>query len=236
MDRQPSFWAKVARGEWEPHTMGGIIEEVGPGTLFLDVGAWVGATAMLAAARGGQVVALEPDPAAHEQLLANVSANPGLAPRIQVIPRALSRGAGPVRMGYRRQAGDSMSSVLLGNGKGSWTAMGVTVDEIEALLPPCAPLLVKMDIEGAEYDVVGEIVRLGRGRPLTIMLSLHPALLMQARGEHALLRATLDMKATFAGFVAERAQVGRWFPMPCFDPLGGLLEASEWRLRNRGRS
>jgi hypothetical protein len=40
MDRQPSFWAKVARGEWEPHTMGGIIEEVGPGTLFLDVGAW----------------------------------------------------------------------------------------------------------------------------------------------------------------------------------------------------
>jgi hypothetical protein len=139
-------------------------------------------------------------------------------------------------MGYRRQAGDSMSSVLLGNGKGSWTAMGVTVDEIEALLPPCAPLLVKMDIEGAEYDVVGEIVRLGRGRPLTIMLSLHPALLMQARGEDALLRATLDMKATFAGFVAERAQVGRWFPMPCFDPLGGLLEASEWRLRNRGRS
>ena len=46
--------------------------------------------------------------ARRDELAANLDANPDLAARVTVVPRALSRGTGPVRMGSRRRpVGDS---------------------------------------------------------------------------------------------------------------------------------
>ncbi len=228
---QDGFWTKVGRGEWEPQTLAAIRTEACLGTVFLDVGAWIGVTALLAASCGAQVVALEPDPTARAQLLANLALNPALADRIRVVDRALASTAAPVAMGPGRKAGDSMSSALHGDRPGAWTAAAITVLELDALLPPGAPLLVKVDIEGGEYEVAPALAALAHRRFATVLLSLHPGLLAQARGEDACRAATQALAEAFSGFSAERAVAGAWRSAERFDPAAAGLALSEWRLR-----
>ena len=71
-DDQPTFWNKVEAGLWEPETLALIDQQITPGTTFLDLGAWVGPTALYAAARGARVIALEADPVALAQLRAKL--------------------------------------------------------------------------------------------------------------------------------------------------------------------
>src|SRR5687768_12227840 len=112
-DEQPSFWAKVEAGDWEPATLAFIDEQVDEATTFLDCGAWVGPSSLYAAFRARRVVAVEADPAALDQLRRNLAVNPALTEKIEVVPRALATAPGLVTMGARRKPGDSMSSVLL---------------------------------------------------------------------------------------------------------------------------
>jgi FkbM family methyltransferase len=228
---QDGFWARAGRGEWEPQTLAAIRAEAGPGTAFLDVGAWIGATALLAASCGARVVALEPDPAARAQLLANLALNPALSARIHVVERALAPTAAPVAMGPGRKAGDSMSSALYGAGPGAWTAQAITAAELDRLLPPGGPLLMKVDIEGGEYAVAADLAALARVRGGTVLLSLHPGLLARARGEDAYRDATHAVARAFSGFSAARANAGAWHPVARFDPGAEELAFSEWRLR-----
>src|SRR5215207_5157387 len=87
-DRQLTFWDAVEKGQWEPLTLATVRAYCRPGVVFVDCGAWVGPTALVAAGAGAQVFAIEADPAALEQLAANLAANPELAQRITVLPRA----------------------------------------------------------------------------------------------------------------------------------------------------
>jgi hypothetical protein len=121
-DRQPTFWDAVERGTWEPLTLATLRAFCRPGMRFVDCGAWVGPTTLVAAGAGAEVIAVEADPAALEQLRANLAANPGLAGRVTVLPRALSVEAGEVRMGAGRKPGDSMSSLLFARGSRRWTS------------------------------------------------------------------------------------------------------------------
>src|SRR3712207_221008 len=88
-DDQPTFWDRVEAGRWEPETLAAIDRLVDHRTTFLDLGAWVGPTALYAAGIARRVVAAEADPAALDQLRRNLAANPGLAARIEVVPRAV---------------------------------------------------------------------------------------------------------------------------------------------------
>jgi FkbM family methyltransferase len=229
-DRQPTFWAKVARGEWEPHTLAAIRAHAGPGTAFLDVGAWIGATALLAAACGARVLALEPDPEARAQLVANLSANPDLAGRVEVIDRALAGTPGPVRLGARRKPGDSMSSVLLADSAQGWTVETVTVAELAGRLRPGLPLLAKVDVEGAEYGFGAALAGLGAGRPFRLLLSLHPGLYAEARGEEELRAATRRLVGGLAGLRAARVVADAWVPADFAILEADPRAATDWLL------
>jgi hypothetical protein len=133
-DDQPTFWDRVASGEWEPGTLGALAPLLGPGVTFLDIGAWVGPLSLLAAARGARVLAVEADPAAQDQFRRNLAANPALAPRIDLLAAAVSLDPAPVPMGARRKPGDSMSSVLLAGGGITWTAPAIIPAELAELV------------------------------------------------------------------------------------------------------
>ena len=51
-DDEGAFWRRVEEGRWEPGTLAFIDCFGGPDIVFLDCGAWVGATSLYAAARG----------------------------------------------------------------------------------------------------------------------------------------------------------------------------------------
>jgi FkbM family methyltransferase len=234
-DDQPTFWDRVEAGSWEPGTLRVLEDLLGPGTLFVDIGAWVGALSLYAAALGAEVVAVEADPRALDQLGRNLAANPELAERVRVLPRALAAGGGAVRMGARRKPGDSMSSVLLADGAETWTSAGMTPGDLASSLPQARVDLVKIDIEGGEYAVLPTLAPLLESGP-TLLLALHPDMLLAAGDQDpaATTRRALDpvaqwtcMRVDAAGLVpAEFDDIpasgsAEWLFIPAARPAGG---------------
>jgi FkbM family methyltransferase len=164
-------WATAARhGHWEEAEFQFLAETLRPGDTVLDVGAWVGSHAMVAArsvAPGGVVYAFEPDPVARGHLVANLSGN--AIGNVEVVPQAVGDSAGVVYLADGR-LGSSKSTV-------SRVKTGEAV-EATTLGDFCTerslwPAFIKVDVEGAEADVLAGapdfILRTARA----LMIELH---------------------------------------------------------------
>ncbi|MGY1776784.1 FkbM family methyltransferase [Geodermatophilus sp. SYSU D00804] len=174
-DEFAAFWRRVCSGDWEPDSFAVLESLLEPGGTFVDVGAWIGPLSLYAAARGISCHSVEPDPTARTVLLANLARNPELAGHVTVDPVAVAECTGPARLGNITsvQGGDSMSSLLFADGRVSWVVDGVRLEDLltERAAGPVA--LLKMDIEGAEVEVLsGSAPFLARSRP-PLFLSVH---------------------------------------------------------------
>ena len=227
-DDQPTFWDRVAAGEWEPGTLATLRRLLGPGTLFLDLGAWVGPLTLLAARARARVLAVEADPAAFGQLVRNLVVNPDLAAAVTPLLRAVAPGPGLVRLGARRKPGDSMSSVLLAGSAESWDAVAITPDELATHLRPGERLVAKLDIEGGEYDVLPTVARLIDRPGASLLVSLHPAFLAEAGELNPAARA-LAALAPFAAW--DSYAVGRSGPKRAKIGPKALARHETWLLR-----
>ncbi len=134
-DDKPTFWERACNGAWEPETLDALEHLIRPHDAVLDIGAWVGPTALYSASLGARVLAVEADPRAQALLAVNIAANVDLASRITVVPRAASASPGSVRLGAPRKPGDSMSSVVFAGLDNAWDVEAITPAELVALLP-----------------------------------------------------------------------------------------------------
>jgi len=168
-----AFWRRVEAGDWEPASFGVLDRMLAADSTFLDIGAWIGPLTLYAAHLTPRCHAVEPDPRARAGLLANIARNPGLAGRIEVYREAVGEFRGPDRMGNitSRAGGDSMSSLLFGTAANAWDVECVTLEGLADRIGPLS--LVKMDIEGAEVEVLsGSREFIEKTRP-PLFLSVH---------------------------------------------------------------
>ena len=151
-----------------------------PGMVVIDVGANIGYFTLLAARRvspKGKVVALEPFPESYELLEKNVRVNECS----NVIAVKLAAGA------------RSGSHTLYVHERRNWNTLAkregpivgelsVQVESLDALLAREDRVdVIRMDVEGAEYDVLlGARKTLLRHAPLLVM-EVHPSLLGEVR-------------------------------------------------------
>jgi hypothetical protein len=129
------FYRKLSEERWEPGTFRVLARYLDRGTVFVDVGAWIGVTAFHAAKIAKSVVAVEPDPKC-AALLRRLAA--GL-PAVTIITGALSDRRS-VTIHAVDGFGSSKTSVLdIGNGE-SAAAEGFGIAEImaHAAGAPCA--------------------------------------------------------------------------------------------------
>lgn len=143
---------------FDPEDLAILAPLIGPGFVFIDVGANVGAYALFVAARGGPtatVIAVEPHPLARARLAFNVAASGHIATRI--VPTAISDHAGKVRL--RILAGNIGNTTIAGGERARYEDGGVEV-ETETLLDLVERHglkrvdAIKMDIEGHEEAVL----------------------------------------------------------------------------------
>jgi FkbM family methyltransferase len=210
-DDKPTFWDRVAAGTWERGTLVALDQALEPGTTLLDLGAWVGPITLYAAALGARVIAVEADPAALVQLRANITANPDLEARIEVVDRAIAPEPGTVRMGARRRPGDSMSSALLAGAQRSWDAVAITPGELADLVGHPVRLVIKLDIEGGEYALMPRMGPLLARPDTALLLSFHPEILAESGVEDPA-AATRAALAPLDGWEAFSIREGRVTP------------------------
>lgn len=161
------FWHRFASG-WEPDTERIYRQLVRPGSTVLDIGAWIGPTVLLALACGAQrVIALEPNPGSRAALRDLLAHNPRIASRVELHGYAVGDRNGRVSMGMAEGETDTSTSGLGGN---EFTATAVTLERFLADHPPGRMSLVKIDIEGSEALLAGDLALLA-GQP--VHLSMH---------------------------------------------------------------
>ena len=160
------FWKMFGDGSWEPTTFPIFDKFLDPEKNFVDIGAWIGPTALYAAPRAKQVFAFEPDPVAFRSLVMNLALN--RADNVVPYPVAVSDQWKGIPFGAKTGYGDSMSSQIWAKGDKEVPAVSFT-----AILADLEPGFIKIDIEGGEkFLFTGSHLLLEQIKP-TIHLSLH---------------------------------------------------------------
>jgi FkbM family methyltransferase len=155
------FWDRWADGRWEPETKQTIERHVNGGT-FVDIGAWIGPTALWASPHAGRVVAVEADPTAFDMLADNVRE----CGNVELVPVAVADFDGVTTI---TAAGDSMSRT----GHGGAEVRCVTVETLFTEHGITTADLIKVDIEGAEREVLAQAESFLRAFGAPILLSVH---------------------------------------------------------------
>ncbi|TDK50442.1 FkbM family methyltransferase [Antarcticimicrobium luteum] len=173
------FWRRASAGDWEPETFAVLDAHLSGGADYIDIGAWIGPTVLYAARKARHVWAFEPDATAFRYLAWNIELN-GLA-NISALPVALSGRTGIARMAsFGGEPGDSMSSLLNAGAAGGRDVVTLGWDRFAADADLSAVSLVKMDVEGAEFDLLPALLPWLRAQRPALYLSTHAPYLAEA--------------------------------------------------------
>src|SRR4051794_1689574 len=160
---------------YERHTRSALSKLVSPGALVLDIGANIGAhTLHLARLVGpaGRVLAFEPTDFAFRKLQRNLDLNPSLASRVQLFHCFLSGNDGcrvpdDIYSSWPLAIEDGLHAKHLGRGMKTDMAQARSLDSILAEHADRKVQLVKLDVDGFEYDILrGAIALLSDTRPI----------------------------------------------------------------------
>jgi FkbM family methyltransferase len=159
-------------GTHEPMVAEALRRTLGPGRVFWDVGANIGFSALIAArlvGPAGAVVALDPQRECADAIRANAALN-GFG-QLQVVQAAAGAATGTADLIV---VADSLWTRLATVGEHDLEARRehvavVALDDLEA--PP--PDVVKIDVEGAELDVLAGAQRLLSERRPILIVEMH---------------------------------------------------------------
>lgn len=172
------FWNRVAEKSFEPDTMVFLENNCDSMTDFIDVGAATGAISFIAAKLGSRVLSFEVIPSIFEVAQAHLDNNPEICERVTLQNKAVSNHVGVLNLGE-----DADSKVLSDISKKDLSTLSKTsveiislIEEIEAFHKKNRKLVIKIDIEGAEWKLLSDLKTLkGLSRHnAKILLAIHP--------------------------------------------------------------
>ncbi len=161
-------------GTWEPEVVYAITTAVKAGMKIADIGAHIGYYTLLltrCAGPSGCVVSFEPSPANYALLKKNVELN--CLPNVRLFPEAVFSRTGEITINVPEDVHNSGdASIRHMNGSKPLRIKAITLDTF------CAssgfqPDFLKMDVEGAEYEVlIGGQQAIAQFRP-QMLIELH---------------------------------------------------------------
>ncbi|HEV2397931.1 MAG TPA: FkbM family methyltransferase [Candidatus Sulfotelmatobacter sp.] len=169
------YWTWVANGSYD-HEWSVYDKYLKPEHTFIDLGAWIGSHSMYASLTAKKVIALEPDPAAHDILVRNLGLlNP--RPEVSVLPYAVSNadevelGSAALGASTTRKNQDAGNHIGAADPNLSFKAKGITLRTLFQTVN--RPVFVKMDIEGMEEEVFQDWKLFHEFKPV-VFVEFHP--------------------------------------------------------------
>jgi FkbM family methyltransferase len=184
--------ARYRHLSWNPEEYAAFKAAVRPGATVLDVGANVGAYTVLFAlwtGASGRVVAFEPSPRSIDGLREHVRLN-GLADRVEIVEAAVSSSVGSASFDC---GGASGANGLVADAAAGADVVAVKTTSLDAFCHTrgLRASVIKIDVEGAELDVL----RGGRqtlAQPgLDVFVEFHPSIWAQRGITRAAIEAEL---------------------------------------------
>lgn len=170
------YWGWITEGRYN-HEWRVYDAYLKPEHTFIDLGAWVGGHSLYASLIAKRLISVEPDPVAYKILVENLSL---LSPRPEtsVISKAITGSEGEVTIGSGfLGASTTRLNLNAGGGIGAAvpehtvqvcsTTLRKLLDEVDG------PLFIKMDVEGAEEEILRDVDFFAERKP-TLLVELHP--------------------------------------------------------------
>jgi len=177
----------IVRGAYEREEIAWVRRLLRPGDVALDVGAHIGFFTMHMAAMvgpSGRVYAFEPF-AANAELLERSVAENGLGERVVVTRAAVGAVSGSAMLTFAEETLNSGGAYLLRDSAAPLTgnvAEPVPLIALDQFMLPHPVRFIKMDVEGAEPQVLRGAERLLTTDRPVILSELHPTQLQRASG------------------------------------------------------
>jgi FkbM family methyltransferase len=130
-----------------------LLEVARPTDRFLDLGAHIGVVATMFGPHVAQVIALEPDEDNLTLLRKNVEKF-NLQGKVSIIPEAVADETGTRSFYLNTKRGMCSHTLVKKRGR---VEVQVPVVAFHELLDTYNPDLIKMDIEGGEYELIGDL-------------------------------------------------------------------------------
>jgi FkbM family methyltransferase len=191
-----------------------VSELCGAGAVFYDVGGGFGLYSLLAARNGAEVFVFEPFSRNAASIRSHARMN-GLEAAIHVVPEAAHSESGRLRLMLTHR-GSQMAPVGADDGGTTMEVSCITLDEFARAHP--APSLIKVDVEGAEAEVLrGAREIFERSRP-RLICEVHDA----------------ENRALVLEWLRERRYSVRWLEPAAEDQRHLLAEPEEGARRTAG--
>lgn len=171
------FWKRIEAGTYEPDTLQFIRLNCTTDTLFIDIGAANGAMTLLAARYGSKVIAYEPNPLMFLILNRNLLSNPELNQKVTSYQRAISDVKREIEFSVESNS-KILSSIVFSQDLSSQGK--IKVDSLSEILTKLSTenlkIIIKMDIEGAEWQILKNVETLQslKLHKAKLLLALHP--------------------------------------------------------------
>lgn len=160
-----NFWSDIYSG-WEPSTFKVLDSFLTKDKDYLDIGAWVGPTVLYSSFIARNVIAVEPDPVAYKIVNTNLKLNN--INNVHVINKAAS-SLQKVSVQSHDFYGDSMTRTVADLSAG----IEVSTIGIDELLNMGDFSLIKVDIEGYEFDLILDYAQVLNKAKVPLLVSLH---------------------------------------------------------------
>jgi len=171
------FWENFENRKYEPDTVGFVEDRVDSNSLFFDIGAANGAITLLAAVQGARVLAYEPNPVIYEVLKRNIDLNEAVTNRVEIVNSGISNT--DFLLDFSKGADSTVISDIVVGHKEKDMVRSIPIlslsSQLERVLPS-EKVFVKMDIEGAEWRILGDrdCLRSMKKVNATMILAVHP--------------------------------------------------------------
>lgn len=185
------FWTNFATGLYEPDTLDFISRECHHETTLLDIGAANGAMTLFAALLGSSVISIEPNPHVYALLLRNLELNPSLAAKVTTLNSAISTSN---QISSANEVNpEILSPIVFTQWKES--SQQLQVSSLTSLVESTVrntknKIVIKMDIEGAEWRILQDVETLASLRQANakLLLAVHPGLVRPLKNPRNLLK------------------------------------------------
>jgi FkbM family methyltransferase len=171
------FWVSLQNRAWEPDTLDFLEREITPETILFDVGAANGSMTLIGASLGAKVIAYEPNPTVFQVCKVNLDLNPSLSEHVDLKMAAVSSFPGSLTFETgRNTAVITDISVGIHEDKNTKIPILSLKNELEEFADWNKKILIKMDIEGAEFAILHEKSSLEAMRKCRakLLLAIHP--------------------------------------------------------------
>jgi FkbM family methyltransferase len=173
----PEFWVSLQNRVWEPDTLDFLEREITLDTILFDIGAANGSMSLIGASLGAKVIAYEPNPTVYQVCKVNLDLNPNLNTQVDLKMAAVSSFPGSLTFETGRNSA-VITDISVGIHEDKETQIPILSlkNELENFADSNKKILIKMDIEGAEFAILHEksSLKAMSACRAKLLLAIHP--------------------------------------------------------------